>query len=132
MSGDPIRDLREALYFALSNDYEIASDGYERAAETLFKLGWTRSEPAVQTGPRTWAVPDEPGPEVLAVRVESTGQRWGRRYAKDRPDMWRCGFVQWGWAGLLGAAAGSRILDATAEAALQDGDDQPVVETKED
>lgn len=75
-------------------------------------------ESAYRAGERR--IPAEPGPEVLAVRVVETGQRWERRYAKDQPDRWAGG--QWlvEWSQVLGWAAGRELVDATHDLG-QDG-----------
>jgi hypothetical protein len=81
---------------------------------------------ATPDGPRRWAhhVPAEPGPDVLAVQIVETGQRWERRYAKDQPDRWAWGHWLLEWSQLLSAwAVGHTLTDATPAADGQDGRD---------
>jgi hypothetical protein len=79
---------------------------------------------ATPDGPHRWAsqVPAEPGPDVLAVQIVETGQRWERRYAKDQPDRWAWGHWLLEWSQLLSWAAGRTLTDATPAADGQDGD----------
>jgi hypothetical protein len=95
--------------------------GFRAAVASAYRAG----QAATLDGPRRWAsqVPAEPGPDVLAVQIVETGQRWERRYAKDQPDRWAWGHWLLEWSQLLCAwAVGHTLTDATPAADGQDGD----------
>jgi hypothetical protein len=94
---------------------EVGERALEQVAQRIERTTHT-GQAATPDGPRRWAhhVPAEPGPDVLAVQIVETGQRWERRYAKDQPDRWAWGHWLLEWSQLLSAwAVGHTLIDVT-------------------
>ncbi len=71
MADDEVQALRDVLYEALSDNWEIGAEGYRRAALAVLNAGWTR-QAAAPDGPRTWQLPDA---ETIARRFHETYER---------------------------------------------------------
>jgi hypothetical protein len=98
---------------------ELVNSVYQRQVTALWHLGLAhlaaiRARQAPPDGPRRWALPDEPGPEVTAVR-DRDGRRW---YYGGRGWIYQ-NFV-FPWVQLLRDLG--PLTDATPAADGQDGD----------
>lgn len=86
---------------------------YEKARHVLAALAdrGLLVAPSTPQHPRTWTLPEEPGPEVTVVRCECHAQHWYR----DEPQWISRGYPMraYRWPGLV--ANHPRLTDATGE-----------------
>jgi hypothetical protein len=112
-------DVARAVQHLIDNAYigeldELDRDDLEEIARIVL-TSYRAGQAATPDGPRRWALPDEPGPEVTAVRGRSqtfyrhVGRHW---------EAGACRGVERWWEIL----ADGPLTDATPAADGQDGD----------